>query len=145
LRLGLEGNRFNTTTFDEVTASRLRLEFDSKGEPSTGVLQRRVYDSGQSPTFARSVTAGVDRVAVMPGKTYLFGHVKDDGKVKASPKTRWSKKSGPGEVAFADAEKTATDASFCIPGEDVLELTEQDKKAKRWAEMLSEFPRDTEE
>ncbi len=40
---------------------------------STGILQWRVYDSGKSPNFPPLVTAGVDRVVVLPGKTYLQG------------------------------------------------------------------------
>ena len=48
--LGVEGDRYNTTTFDEVTTSKLKLEFDS-GEASTGILEFKVYDAGNSPKF----------------------------------------------------------------------------------------------
>ncbi len=47
--LGVALNRFNTTTFSPVTTTRLRLEFDS-GAASTGILEWRVYDAGNSPT-----------------------------------------------------------------------------------------------
>ena len=80
--LGLAENRFNTTTFPELTTAKLRLEFDSEGRSSTGLLEWRVYDSGKSPNFAPSVAAGVDRVVVLPGQTYLDGNAKDDGKPK---------------------------------------------------------------
>src|SRR5664280_1883972 len=35
--LGLAENQFNSTTFAEITTSRLRLEFDSDGPASTGL------------------------------------------------------------------------------------------------------------
>jgi DUF1680 family protein/alpha-L-arabinofuranosidase len=81
---------------------------------------------GKSPNFAPVVTAGPDRVVVLPGKTQLQGTVRDDGKVKPMPTVTWSKQSGPGEVAFADAHATATRAGFSAAGEYVLRLTADD-------------------
>jgi len=49
--LGVEGNKYNTTTFNEITTSKLKLEFDSNGTASTGILEFRVYDAGKSPKF----------------------------------------------------------------------------------------------
>ena len=52
--LGVEGNKFNTTMFDEVTTTKLRLEIDSDGRNlSTGILAWKVYDSGKSPKIFR--------------------------------------------------------------------------------------------
>ena len=65
--LAVEGNKYNTTTFDEVSTSRLRLEIDSSGNYSTGILEWKVYDSGKSPDFPPRVTAGVDRVVMAGG------------------------------------------------------------------------------
>jgi alpha-L-rhamnosidase len=48
--LGVEGDRYNTTTFKEIATSKLKLEFDSNG-PSTGILEFKVYDAGKSPKF----------------------------------------------------------------------------------------------
>jgi uncharacterized protein len=45
--LGVEESKFNTTTFEEVTTSKLRLEIDSSGEFSTGILDWRVHDPGR--------------------------------------------------------------------------------------------------
>ena len=56
--LGVEGNKFNTTTFDEITTMKLRLEMDSSGQLSTGILGWKVYDSGKSPDFPPTVVAG---------------------------------------------------------------------------------------
>jgi len=123
--LGLEANRFNTTTFDEVTTTKLRLEMDSNNA-STGILDWRVYDSGKSPNFAPAVRAGVDRVVVLPGKTHLRGTVRDDGKANASPAIAWSKVSGPGTATFEDAASAVTAASFSAEGRYVLKLTAND-------------------
>lgn len=49
--LGVAENQYNTTTFDEVITSKLKLEIDSDGEFSTGILEWKVYDSGKSPEF----------------------------------------------------------------------------------------------
>jgi alpha-L-rhamnosidase len=48
--LGVEGNKYNATTFKEVTTSKLKLEFDSD-TASTGILEFKVYDAGGSPKF----------------------------------------------------------------------------------------------
>ena len=44
--LGVAESKYNTTTFDEVRTSKLRLEIDSNGTYSTGILEWKVYDSG---------------------------------------------------------------------------------------------------
>ena len=126
--LGLLGNQFNVTTFDEVTTSRLRLEIVSSGSPtptgiSSGIIEFRVMDSGKSPAFPPSVVAGVDRDVVLGGKTYLNGKVKAlVGAASASPVLAWSKDSGPGPVSFADPHAIVTTATFSVPGDYVLKL-----------------------
>ena len=124
--LGLVKDKFNPTTFPEVTTTKLRLEIDSEGRASTGLLEWRIYDSGKSPNFAPVVEAGVDRVVVLSGKTYLEGKVKDDGKPTPTPKVIWSKASGPGQVSFENAHATVTTANFTAVGSYVLELTADD-------------------
>lgn len=120
--LGVDGNRFNVTTFDEITTTKLRLEMDSDTNFSTGILEWRVLDSGKSPEFPPLVNAGADRDVVLDGKTYLSGSVKF---LKSNPaaKVLWSKDSGPGDVKFADAETNTTTATFSEPGDYVLKLT----------------------
>lgn len=124
--LGLKEHCFNTTTFDEITTTKLRLEFDGQGDSSTGILEWRVYDSGKSPNFPPRVSAGVDRVVVQPGETYLNGNVRDDGKPKASPSVRWSKESGPGRVIFSNPAMMETTARFTATGNYVLKLSADD-------------------
>ncbi|MDH7599509.1 MAG: glycoside hydrolase family 127 protein [Sedimentisphaerales bacterium] len=122
--LGVEGNRYNTTTFETVRTTRLRLEIDSDGQNSTGILEWKVYDAGGSPTFPPIVDAGIDRVVVVGGKTYLSGTYKV---LKTDPngpgvKLAWSKRSGPGQVVFEDPTSTTTTARFNRPGQYVLQL-----------------------
>ncbi len=122
--LGLRGNAYNTTTFDDVRTTRLRLEMDSSGE-STGILQWRVYDCGDSPAFPPIVVAGIDRAVVLPGKTWLSGSVRDSGQPDGKLATTWSKASGAGDVTFENTKSATTSASFSAPGEYVLKLAAQ--------------------
>lgn len=120
--LGVAADKFNVTTFNEVTTSKLRLEMDGSGNFSTGILEWRVLDSGKSPEFPPKVRAGVDRDVMLDGKTYLSGSVKF---LKATEATdvSWSKDSGPGDVSFADAHSNVTTATFSAPGDYVLKMT----------------------
>ena len=121
--LGLAENQFNSTTFPEVTTSRLRLEFDSDGRASTGLLEWRVYDSGKSPAFPPIVFAGIDRSVMPNGTTYLAGTVKWLMKDSGGTKVTWSKASGPGEVKFADPNASKTTATFSALGDYILRFT----------------------
>jgi len=122
--LGVAGNQYNATSFDEVRTAKLRLEIESDGRQSTGILEWKVYDSGKSPDLPPLVVAGVDRVVVPGGKTYLTGKLKSSAKKGGAPtKVGWSKASGPGTVAFADAGEPVTTATFSKAGDYVLELT----------------------
>jgi DUF1680 family protein len=120
--LGVAAGSFNTTTFDEVITTRLRLEMDSDGTHSTGILNWKVYDSGKSPEFPPTVAAGVDRDVIVGGKTYLSGAVKFL-KPGGAANVVWSKASGPGRVNFADANAMKTTATFSQPGDYTLQLT----------------------
>jgi DUF1680 family protein len=121
--LGLTEHQYNATTFDEVTTTRLRLEIDADGTFSTGILEWKVFDSGKSPDFPPIVAAGVDRVVMRGGKTYLDGRVQSLSRGAAKVPVAWSKVSGPGSVSFADATATSTTATFALAGRYVLALT----------------------
>ncbi len=123
--LGLKEHAFNPTTFDDVHTTKLRLEMDSSGE-STGILQWRVYDWGDSPKFPPIVVAGLDRAVVLPGKTWLSGSIRGAAKRDNKLATTWSKQSGPGSVAFENAASIETTAMFSAPGDYVLKLTADD-------------------
>ena len=126
--LGVALNQYNTTTFDPVTTTRLRLSIQSDASGhSTGILEWRVYAAGGSPTnFPPVVDAGVDRDVIVAGNTYLSGSVQDDGAVLATPTVTWSKLSGPGTVTFSNANVLNTTASFPTPGAFVLQLSAYD-------------------
>jgi DUF1680 family protein len=121
--LGVEGNKFNTTTFDEIQTTKLRLEMDSSEQFSTGVLEWKVYDSGKSPEFPPMVQAGIDRDVMLNGKTYLSGAAKFLKSNSAAAKIAWSKESGPGSVTFENPNTNITTATFSKPGDYVLKLT----------------------
>lgn len=93
--------------------------------------------------------AGVDRVVVLPGKTYLRGWAgygepprpgprrrrdEADSNPPAptgpAPKVRWSRLSGPGRVTFADPSALVTTATFTVPGVHVLQLTADNGESK---------------
>ncbi|MHC4207645.1 MAG: Tat pathway signal protein, partial [Planctomycetota bacterium] len=120
--LGVEEHKYNTTTFDAVRTSRLRLEIDSNENYSTGILEWKVYDTGRSPDFPPRVNAGTDRVVMLKGRTYLNGEIKTLGE-KGTSEIAWSKVSGPGKVAFENAGKPVTTATFSKAGDYVLKLT----------------------
>ena len=123
--LGVAGDKLNVTTFDEITTTKLRLEMDGDGNFSTGILEWRVLDSGKSPDFPPTVSAGVDRDVMLDGKTYLTGAVKFL-KPNLSAKVLWNKDSGPGSARFEDAGALNTTAIFSKPGDYVLKLTAGD-------------------
>ena len=49
--LGVAKDKFNTTTFDEVRTTKLRLEIVASGNSSTGILEWKVYNQGALPDF----------------------------------------------------------------------------------------------
>ncbi len=120
--LGVEGDKFNVTTFPEVTTTKLKLEMASNENFSTGILEWRVLDSGKSPEFPPRVLAGVDRDVMLDGKTYLSGSAKFV-KTGGTTKVSWSEDSGPGRVKFENARTNVTTTTFSKPGDYVLKLT----------------------
>lgn len=133
-QIGVKRDQYNRVDFQSVSSDRLRLEFDSDDSGhSTGILEWRVFDTGDSPELPPIVTGDVDRIVMLGGKTYLEGSVKtlsDD-----PPTVAWRKKSGPGEVQFADATSLSTSATFSEVGEYVLELAAGKPDAMNTAEV----------
>ena len=124
--VGVLGDRFNVVEFSEIRTDRLRLEFRSSGEASTGILEWRVLDSGNSPNFVPKVEAGPERTVVLGGRTYPTPKVLDDGKPSGRLLVRWEKASGPGKATFASVAKADTSATFDRPGVYLLRLTADD-------------------
>ena len=77
--------------------------------------------ANQAPAVA---IAGADQFL---HKATLAGSAADDGWPRGGGlSTRWSRVSGPGEVAFSDAASPTSDVSFSVPGTYVLRLTADD-------------------
>ena len=94
-----------------------------------------------------NATAGVDRVVMRGGRTYLngwagYGEAPRHGRGTRetapvpvenpgpAPVTTWSKLSGPGSVTFADPKAAVTTATFSVPGTYVLQVTADNGTSK---------------
>jgi len=117
--LGLVNNEFNTTVFDPVKTTRLRLEVDSAERFPGTLLEWKVFQTAGSPGHPPVVNAGPDRSVIIGGKTYLSGSARS-----VTPVTgiAWSKKSGPGSVTFEKPGNPVTTAVFSQPGEYILSM-----------------------
>ncbi|HSE08826.1 MAG TPA: PKD domain-containing protein [Nocardioidaceae bacterium] len=109
------------------TGRRTAVAFDGGGVGP--VLQLQFRTSPPAPANkAPVVDAGVDQSVTLPSSATLDGTVTDDGR-PAPPgavTTAWSKVDGPGTVAFGDAAKVDTTASFSQAGSYTLRLTAND-------------------
>ena len=112
-----------------------------------GVLSAQ---AAQTAPAALNAIAGVDRVVMNHGKTYLSGWVgygnpprpgrQGGGRGQAAaappaptgpaPTAEWSKVSGPGVVTFADPKALVTTAAFSLPGEYVVQVVADNGTAK---------------
>jgi uncharacterized protein len=120
--LGTAADQFNLTSFDEVKTDKMRLEVVPAGEHAAGILEWRVFDAGPVPALPPVIHAGIDRSVVIGGRTYLAGKaiwLQD----RPDNTSRWSRMSGPGAVAFADATSQVTTATFSTPGDYILALS----------------------
>jgi len=63
--LGLAGDTFNTTSFDEVKTEKLRLEVVPDEMRAAGIIEWKVYGSGPAPSLPPVVDAGIDRSVVI--------------------------------------------------------------------------------
>jgi DUF1680 family protein len=127
--LGVAADTFNSTTFEPVSTSKLRLEVIPQPKQPAGVLEWRVFNYGPVPDLPPVVDAGVDRSVVSDGRTYLSGKatwLQDSSENRA----RWAKSAGPGTVAFAAADSLVTTASFSEPGDYVLALQASGKQGQ---------------
>lgn len=118
--LGLVNKQYNTTTFHEVTTTRLRLELDSVDRWTATLVEWKVPQPAGAPDYPPIVNAGADRDMVTGGKTWLSGSAHSIRPITAFS---WSQSSGPGKVLFADAASARTTATFPAPGDYTLTLT----------------------
>ena len=128
--IGAAGGTYNVADFPELTTDRLRLEFTSEGNYSTGILQWKVLDSGKSPKFAPFIDLGNDRVVVQPASPMLDGRIRG-----TATSIKWSKVSGPGEVTFQNAGSAKTPATFSEEGSYRLRFTASNGDASASADL----------
>lgn len=121
--LGKQTNQLNSTSFDEVRTTKLRLELDSADRGVSTLLEWVVYKTDNSPSPAPIVSAGGDRDVMLNGKTYLSGSVKS---VTPVSKIVWKKISGPGTVQFVGGDALKGSATFSAKGDYVLSMTVTD-------------------
>ncbi|NCI46778.1 glycoside hydrolase family 127 protein [Sediminibacterium soli] len=117
--LGRENNQLNTTLFDPVTTTRMKLELDSADRGLATLLEWVVVKAPGSPNPKPLVNAGLDRDVLINGKTYLDASVRSVSPVSA---IAWKKVSGPGTVSFSDASAMKGSANFSALGDYVLSL-----------------------
>ncbi len=129
---GFENNQYNTATFEPVQTTKLRLEVDSAERFPATLLEWMVFQADNSPDHPPVVSAGTDRCVMIDGKTYLTGKIRSVTPVTG---TTWSKKSGPGDVTFRDANSTETTATFSKTGNYVILLTVQEGKLSSSSEV----------
>ncbi len=127
--LGLALDTFNTTTFEPVKTTKLRLEVVPQPDRLAGILEWRVFNYGSVPVLPPVVNAGVDRSVVSNGQTYLSGKATwlEDSQQN---QTRWVKSAGPGAITFAAANAAVTTATFSAPGDYVLAFEASGTKDK---------------
>jgi DUF1680 family protein len=125
--LGLVNRTFNTTTFDEITTTRLRITMDSSDRYDVTLLEWTVAESEHCAPVAPVVDAGTDRDVMLDGKTYLSASSKS---IHPITRTQWTAISGPGvttnnpgAVTIADAGNATTTAAFKTPGVYTLQFT----------------------
>ncbi len=118
---------------------------------AAGSFLQLAFDDGVALAQAApglNAVAGVDRVVMKHGKTYLnawagYGNPPRPGRqggrgqgtappppTGPAPTTMWSKASGPGDVTFADPKAAVTTAMFSTPGNYVLQMTADNGSAK---------------
>ena len=114
-----------TASFSAAGIYLLRLTASDGALAATDSLQVTVLPP---PNTAPVVDAGPDQTITLPAGASLSGTVTDDGlpNPPASVTVTWSKGSGPGTVAFGNANAASTTASFAAAGTYVLRLTASD-------------------
>src|SRR6478752_2956866 len=114
----------------------------------TPLIQSAILSTASAAETGLKGVAGIDRVTILPGKTYLRGWAgygdpprsnQNRGRQEPPPPpaptglaytASWTKDSGPGEVKFADPKALITTAAFSTPGAYVLRLTVDNGQSK---------------
>jgi DUF1680 family protein len=121
-KFDLASDRFDMLAFTPVHTSRVRLEIDPANGKSVGLLRWRVMSAGAVPALAPAIAAGIDRSVVRGGRTYLAANARWLRRTPGDT-LRWTKVSGPGDVAIGDPTAAETIASFSKEGDYELRVT----------------------
>ncbi len=113
-------NKLISTTFDEVTTTKLRLLIDSADRGTAALQEWIVFKSDKSPAHPPVVDAGLDRDVMLGGKTYLVSTARSVTPLKS---LTWSGVTGPGKVSFNNNGGKNATAEFSGPGKYELKLT----------------------
>ncbi|MES2277684.1 MAG: beta-L-arabinofuranosidase domain-containing protein [Bacteroidota bacterium] len=124
--LGLQSKQYNTTTFDEVKTTKLRLEIDSADRNIAALQEFVVKKAPNAPAYSPIVNAGIDRDVMTGGKTYLSATIKS---VEPETILTWTKSEGPGTVTFSNAAIKDGTATFSAPGNYILTLSAKNGNA----------------
>jgi hypothetical protein len=118
-------NATTSATFSAAGTYVLRLTANDGSLQTSDLVTIQVANAAptnQAPT----VNAGANQSIQLPGIANLSGTANDDGKPSGTLSTVWTKISGPGSVAFANANSVNTTAAFSQAGTYVLRLTAND-------------------
>lgn len=131
--LGTVSKEFNTTTFDPVETTILRIEADSAAAFRNNIIEWKVIKTKDSPPVAPIANAGIDRSVLHGGKTYLSASSRS---VSPEVTYRWKKVSGPGKVKFENNREAITTATFSEIGEYIISVTAESDGLKDQSELL---------
>jgi PKD repeat protein len=124
-----------TATFDQAGTYVLRLT--ANDTLLTAFSDVTVTVNPAAPTNQPPVVnAGSNQTITLPAGATLNGVVTDDGlPAGAAVTSTWSRFSGPGAVAFANAASPATTATFDQAGTYVLRLTASDTQSSAFSDV----------
>ena len=114
-----------SAVFDTAGTYVLRLSASDTDLSASDDVTVVVIPANRAPV----VNAGADQTITLPNETVLSGVVTDDGLPQGSTlQISWTKVSGPGSVAFGDANSAETEATFGAAGTYVLRLSANDSE-----------------
>src|SRR5665647_267193 len=125
----LAPRKFVSENRGTMSKSKISRRSMLKAVALTPVMQPAIVSRAMAADEAAlNGVAGIDRVAVLPGKTYLrgwagYGDPAPPVRAGPTPTVTWSKASGPGAVAFDNPKSPITTATFTAPGAHVIKLT----------------------
>lgn len=121
-------------TFSAVGSYLLKLSATDSQLSSSDTVTITVTNN--QPNQAPVVNAGQDATVTLPAAASLNGSVTDDGLPSNQLTIMWSKQTGPGTVAFANAQSAQTTATFSEVGVYTLRLSASDGELTSSDEVL---------